>query len=174
MKRQKLSVAPPLAAGIILIPGVTEARAGFMGHTITAEWIYPDFDTILESHTLVVADGVELTKDDIISDDKYSIDLGDDYVLFTFNLSEIYWDDSDFNSWRFTDTNGTIAEITGYSIGKVSDGIDLLYESDLSFDTESVWGNFAGTTIAESGDYTRLKVNFIPAPSALSFWPSPA
>ncbi|UCD74177.1 MAG: hypothetical protein JSV91_10345 [Phycisphaerales bacterium] len=167
MKRPIVLWALPLAGGAFLIAGVTEARAGFMGHTVTAEWLYPDFGAVLESHDVVVGDGVELTPADIIWDSKFSIDIGDDYVLFSFNATS-NWTDTAFNGWRFTDTNGTVLDIVGYTIDEVSGGIANLYDSDLDYNTESAWANFGGVTVAGDGDYIRLKVHFIPAPAALS------
>ncbi|MEE8153419.1 MAG: PEP-CTERM sorting domain-containing protein [Phycisphaerales bacterium] len=39
--------------------------------------------------------------------------------------------------------------------------------SDLGFDGDSVWGNFAGVTVGGDGDFIRLRVQFVPAPSAI-------
>ena len=39
------------------------------------------------------------------------------------------------------------------------------YRADLSFTADSVFGNFADVTVAGSGDFIRLDLQFIPEPS---------
>ena len=156
-----------MASGSLLLAGVPEAHGGFDGQTVTAEWLFPDFGTVLESHDVVVGAGVELPFNVIINDDKFDIDIGDDFVLFLFNSSAT-WQNTAFNGWRFSDTFGTIPEIVGYKIDSVSDGIGGLDNSDLFFDADSVWGNFMGVTVAGPGDFIRLQVQFIPASGAFA------
>lgn len=167
MKMPVLSIALPVAAGFVLFPGASVSEAGFMGQTITAEWLYPDFGTVLESHEVVVGDGVELTPNDIIYDFKLSIDIGDDYILFSLN-DWAEWTDTDFNGWRFTDTNGTVLDIAGYTIAEYSDGVTGLTQDDLSFDSEAVWADFGGVFLPNPGDYIKLQVHFVPEPATLA------
>ena len=71
---------------------------GFFAETVTAEWLFPNMDSVLESHDVLVGDGIELPADDIINDDKFDIDIdiGDDFILFTFDLG-VTWQNVDFN-----------------------------------------------------------------------------
>ncbi len=157
-----------MATGSLLLAGVPEAHGGFDGQTVTAEWLFPDFRTVLESHEVVVGAGVELPSDVIIhGDGLLDIDIGDDFILFLFSDGAT-WQNTDFNGWRFSDTFGTIPEIVGYKIHSVSDGISGLEDSDLFFDADSVWANFSGVTVGGPGDFIRLQVQFIPAPGALA------
>ena len=155
------------AGGAILLGGVAETRADFTGHTVTAQWRFPVFGKSIESHDVVVGGGVELPARDIINSNGFDIDLGGASILFDFNFGGIF-DNKDFNGWWFHDTNGTIPEIIGYSIDSLSSGIANLTNDDLFFDADSVWGNFAGVTVAGGGDFINLKVTFIPEPATLS------
>ncbi|MBU0638435.1 MAG: PEP-CTERM sorting domain-containing protein [Planctomycetes bacterium] len=156
-----------LGAGALLLGGTAQSLADFTGQTVTAEWRYPDFGSILETHDVVVGGGVELPPDVIINDSKFGIDIGADFVSFDFNaLSN--WTATSFNGWRFADTNGTIPEIIDYSIDSFSGGIAGLTDDDLGFDADSVWGNFAGVTVAGGGEYIQLKVSFVPEPASLA------
>lgn len=166
MKRPTTS-ALLVATASVLLAGVATTQAGLEGHTVTADWLYPNFNSVLETHDVVVGAGVELPPSVIINDDKFSIDLSDAFIQFDFNATS-NWTSTDFNGWRFSDTNGTIPEIIGYSIDAFSSGVSGLTNSDLGFDADSVWGNFAGITVAGSGDYIRLKVDFIPEPATLT------
>jgi hypothetical protein len=143
------------------------AVAQLNGQTVTAEWRYPDFNSILESHNVVVGGGVELTPADILSDDKFSIDLGNDTVLFSFN-AQSNWTAVAFNGWRFADTNGTIPKIIGYKIDSLSAGVTGLTDAALGFDDNAVWGNFAGVNVAGNGDFIQLKISFVPEPGTLA------
>lgn len=141
------------------------AYADFSGQSVTAEWRYPGFGSVLESHVVVVGPGVELPADAIVNDFKFSIDVGGDHVQFDFN-STSHWLDEAFNGWYFSDTNGTVPDIVGYSIDSVSSGVSGLTNDALFFDANAVWGNFRGVQVAGAGDYIRLKVSFIPEPGS--------
>lgn len=146
-----------------------EAHASFDGQSVTAEWLYPEFDSILESHTVIVGPGVELPPTLIYSDDDFSIDIGADYILFSFvGEDQQLWDPTAFNGWRFSDSNGTILEIIGYTIDSVSNGVSGLTDDALGFDADAVWADFSGVAIEEGpGDFIRLQVGFVPEPTAL-------
>ena len=165
--RQHSTIAM-LASGALL--GLTVAApchaGGFFGETVTAEWLFPDMGSVIETHDVLVDNGIELPADDIINDFKFDIDIGDDFILFSFTQAS-NWTNVDFNGWRFSDTNGTISEIIGYTVDEVSGGVTGLTNSDLGFNGDSVWGNFAGVTVAGNGDFIRLHVEFVPAPSAI-------
>jgi len=149
---------------VIITLNLSQASASFMGNTLTADWLYQTTGNILQSYTLNVGSDVELPFGSIASGPLISIDVGDDFVLFSWN-DDANWQSTDVNGFRFTDTDGTIADITGYSIGEVSAGITGLDTSDLSFTSESVFGNFGTSSFVNgnAGDYIRLDVDFEPA-----------
>lgn len=166
----KYSAIALLTSGALL--GLTVATpchaGGFFGETVTAEWLFPNMDSVLETHDVLVGDGIELLAEDIIhnGDDLFDIDIGDDFILFSFRR-EVGWTNVDFNGWRFSDTNGTISQIIGYTVDEVSPGVAGLTDSDLGFNADSVWGNFAGVTVPYDGGFIRLSIQFVPAPSAI-------
>ena len=106
----------------ILVPLVflaAPASADFLGQDILAEWLFPGTNDVLESHIVTVGAGVELPAAAILSDSKFEIDITENTIQFNFNSAGA-WQNTQANGWRFTDVNGTIAEITGYSIGATS------------------------------------------------------
>lgn len=156
-----------LSGVLILIAATGTSYAQWSGQTVTAEWRYPSFGDVLESHDVVVGPGIELSEQTILNDDKFNIDLGADTVQFNFNaLSN--WTNTTFNGWRFADTNGSIPDIVGYSIDATSAGIAGLTDAALGFDANSVWANFGGMTVAGNGDFVRLKVSFAPEPASMT------
>lgn len=153
-----------IAAGLALASG---ARAQLEGQTVTADWLFPDEGTVIETHDVVVGPAIELRPEDIVNDDKFAIDLTTDTVTFLFN-SGTTWSDVPANGWRFRDTNGTIPDITGYSVLSASNGIGNIGRIVTSVTNDSFFANFAGVTVAGPGDFITLKVTFIPAPGAWS------
>jgi hypothetical protein len=141
------------------------AAADLTGNTVTAQWWYPDKGSSIESHNVVVGPGVELPFDVIVNDDKFDIDLTGDTVTFLFN-SAANWTATGFNGWHFTDTNGTISEISGYVVDEVSDGIGNVGAILVGNTADQFWANFAGVTVAGNGDFVRLRLTFVPAPGA--------
>ena len=142
------------------------ANAGFLNNTITADWLYPNDSSILEAHDVEVGPGVEIPSDAIENDTKFDIDIGDNFILFSFN-STSNWTVVSANGWAFSDTNSTIPKIAGYSIGATTGTVTGLPEVDLSFTSESVFANFAGVR-ANTGSTIRMEVVFVPEPSCLS------
>lgn len=153
--------------GALLASAGSAFAAGWDSQTVKADWLYPDVNSVLESHNVVVGAGVELPASLIINDDKFDIDLGPDTVQFNFNATS-NWTAVSFNGWRFSDLNGTIPDIVGYTIDAFSQGIGNVNGIVLSFDANHVKGNFAGMTVAGNGDFIRLKVEFVPAPGGLA------
>ena len=148
-------------AGITIAMGTAASLvcADLDGQTVTAEWVYPDFASVLESHDVLVGGDVELTSDDIVSDFKYAIDLSGDTVTFLFNTAST-WTNVGINGWRFTDTNGTAPEITGYELVEASPGVGNFDQIVTGFVADSFWADFGGMTVANDGDYVVLQVQF--------------
>lgn len=165
MDTTRILVMLSMASGSFLLAATPEAHAGFVGQTVTAEWLFPDFTTVFDSHDVVVGPGIELP-DNVIVNGGFNIDIGDDYIQFNSLIPVFIWTNMSFNGWRFSDTFGTIPEIIGFEIDSFTLGITGLEQADLDFDAESVWGNFAGVQ-SNVGGFIRLSVIFVPAPGSL-------
>ncbi|MCW5776849.1 MAG: hypothetical protein KIS87_10455 [Phycisphaeraceae bacterium] len=150
-----------------LAAAATGAAAQLMGHSVQARWLFPDDSSVLESHVVVVSDEVELTSEKIFNDSKFSIDLGDDFVLFSFN-AVAHWQDVDFNGWRFTDHFGTIPDVIGYEVHSSSAGISNADAIVVGHTADAFWASFAGVSSAGDGEWIRLAVTFVPVPGALA------
>jgi hypothetical protein len=142
----------------------SSTRAGWTGHTVTADWLYPIESLVLETHQVVVGPGVELRADQIRNDESFDIDVDDTTVTFDFH-GNTFWQSTDANGWRFTDTNGTLPDIVGYSIAAVSPGVLGLEESDLSFGPDFAYGNFRDILTSGPDDFIVLNVHFVPEPA---------
>jgi MYXO-CTERM domain-containing protein len=160
--KSRLFVALASAMGL-----AAAAHADLTGNTVTAQWRYPDFASSIESHDVVVGAGVELPFTLIVNDDKFDIDLSGDTVTFLFN-STSNWSQTSYNGWHFSDTNGTIPDITGYTVDEVSAGVGNVGAIITESGPNHFAANFAGVTVAGDGDFIRLRVSFVPAPGALA------
>ena len=86
-----------LAAALGLSLLCPTATAQLNGQTVTADWYYPSFGSSLETHVVTVGAGIELPATTIINDFKYDIDIGDDFVVLTFNA---------LSNWTLVGFNG--------------------------------------------------------------------
>jgi len=154
--------------GAAVLAGSSVGAAGqLIGHSVRAQWFFPDDSTQIESHTVVVSDEVELPPEKIFNDSKYSIDLGDDSVLFSFN-AVAHWQAVDFNGWRFTDVFGTIPGVIDYQLHSWSAGVTHTDAIVVGHDADAFWANFAGVSVAGDGEWIRLAVTFVPAPGTVA------
>lgn len=133
------------------------ATGQLMGETITAQWHYPDFGTVLESHDVVVSAGVELPAGSIFNDSKFDIDIGDDWVEFRFNATS-NWSNTNFNGWVFKDAAGTIGAFSNYYIESASAGITNMGSIVLGWSADEFWADFGNMQVAGGGEFIRLKV----------------
>jgi|SRR5437016_3530536 len=118
------------------------AFAGWTGHQILAEWLFPNSGTVIESHVVTVGAGIELPAPLIVNDFVFAIDLGDATVEFIFNDGSFFFATA-FNGWRFTDL--TAGGITGYLPGASTAGVLGVDAADLTFTSNSVSGNFGAS-----------------------------
>jgi hypothetical protein len=151
---------------ILICCSTAISEAGWFGQTITADWYVPDNVTILESHNVVVAAGVELPFGSIANGGNLAIDLSDTQVRFEFNSLAI-WSPATLNGWKFSDIPGAGPNIIGASLGPMSPGISGLTNSALSCDATSILGNFVGVTAAGAGDFYTIDIQFAPEPSSV-------
>ncbi len=127
------------------------------GETVTAQWHYSTFGSILESHDVVVGSGIELPNTSIFNDHKFDIDIGDDWVEFRFNATS-NWTAASFNGWLFRDTFDALPTISNYYIESASAGVSNMGGVSCGWDDESFWCNFSGMQVAGGGEFVRLKV----------------
>jgi len=148
------------------------ARAGLMGHTLTAEWVFPNDASVLEAYSVVVSPAVELPDSLIQTSSVYFIDILDESVLFNFT-DLATWTTGTVNGWRFTDEDGTLPDILGYTIGAASPDILNLEPADLSFGPDYVFANFSTVFVPGPDRFIRLDLTFVepaavPEPATLS------
>lgn len=146
-----------LAVGVF----ASASSAQMMGQTITAEWHYGGLGVPIESHQIVVGNGVELTADDILNDTKFSIDLTGDRVSFAFNAESV-WTVNTFNGWYFADTNAVLPDVIGYFIWSFS-GIGNPVVTT-GWNNNAFWADFTDSHFY-AGDVITMEVIFVPAPS---------
>ncbi len=140
-----------------LLSFVSLAEAQMLGATMEAEWVYSSFGSTIENHTVVVGPGVGLPITTIVSDTKFDIDLGDDWVEFRFNTNA-NWTDSSFNGWLFRDGADNLPDVTGYSVDSYSTGISNAFGIVTGFNDNEFWADFGGVVVGGSGDWIRLKL----------------
>jgi PEP-CTERM motif len=163
-----------LSLSIFIVLLGHSAHAGWIGHQIQAEWLFPDSGTVIESHVVTVGASIELPAALIINDFVFSIDLGDSTVEFIFTDHDEF-SPTAFNGWRFTDL--TAGGISDYLPGASTAGVLGVDAADLTSTSNSVSGNFGASgpggsvTVAGAGDVIRFDVQFgtrsIPEPSSL-------
>lgn len=130
-----------------------------MGETVTAQWHYDQFGSVLETHDVVVGAGTELPAGSIFNDHKFDIDIGDDWVEFRFNATS-NWTAAPFNGWFFRDTNGTLPAVTNYYVESASAGVTNMGGVTAGWNGNEFWCNFSGMQVAGGGEFVRLKVEF--------------
>lgn len=134
------------------------ANAQLNGNRLTAEWRWPEFDTVLESHLVVVSTKVELPADIIQRSSSFDIDIGDRWVEFRFHR-EAEFGETDFNGWYFEDLDDTIPDFTGYSIHSYSNGIGGIGNIVTGFAANSFWADLGGMKAFGRGEWIRFEVS---------------
>ncbi len=151
----------PRVAAVAVAAFASIASAQMFGETITAEWHYGGLGNPIETHQIVVGNGVELTAEQIVNDEKFSIDLTGDRVSFAFT-SQAVWTFGPFNGWYFADTNNVLPDIIGYHIWSF-DGAGTPIVTT-GWDANAFWADFENS-VFEAGDVITMEVIFVPAPS---------
>jgi hypothetical protein len=130
---------------------------GLEGRVLQANWLYPDFATILEAHPLVAGPGVDLTDAEIVNSNNFTVNIFGPFIQVEFT-SSASWAVVPFNGWRFVDRNGELPAIVACRLVELSPGVTGLEQSDVGFDAESCWVNLQGVMIGAARDYFRLRV----------------
>jgi len=145
--------------------------AGFLGNELRADWRFPEFNEVFDTHRFLVTDDVELGLGDINAEAFMTIDVGDDFI----RLEQIecgngcHWQATPFNGWWYNDVNNTVPRITGVTF-EHSGNVEGLEQTDLFFDNNSVWANFSDITTTGDTYWIQLNVVFIPAPGAFALF----
>jgi hypothetical protein len=155
------STAACAAALMISIAGAAQATL-LEGETVRVQVHFPTSADVLSSQNVVVGPGAEyqsLLRSEVI-------DVSDMRIRFT-NRRDAANFSAAFNGYSFFDALGTIDPFTSVSINPDTNlsGFDA---SDISFDADSIFVNFAGTTVTTATVVT-LDINLarVPAPSSL-------
>ncbi len=122
------------------------ATGQLMNKTVTAGWSYRSFNNVIMSFDPLVTDAVEIPKS-YISGEQFEIDIGDDWIEFRF-YSSMHWTDTLFNGWTFLDTLDAIPDFTNYYIESMSAGITNFDSSDVGWNSEQIWADFADMQVA--------------------------
>ena len=59
--------------------------AGFLGHEMQMDWRFPDFNTVLETHTFLVSDATEFPLGSLQNSSVLQIDLTNNQIAFEIN-----------------------------------------------------------------------------------------
>jgi hypothetical protein len=145
---------------------IKPAAAGFVGDSVSANYLWPDVNTVLYAGgNATVGPGVEFSS---IGGSSISADFSDSQILVTYNGG---WLLSGFNNgfdgFRFDDN--TSSSIVGVSLG----GTDMagLSASDLSFGSNFILVNTAGLGPSfDAGTFFTLDVAFAAAAPEPSTW----
>jgi hypothetical protein len=159
-------------AGVCMLAGMGTARAGFIGFTIGVETQFPTLGTVCcGSGSAVVGSGIEFPTGSFPNYNSNAfIDVGDLQIDYGQTAATTYTSGA-FNGFRFFDTLGTIAPITGVSINGATN-LAGFNSSRLSFDADNIFINLQGLS-AGGAHLVRLDVQFgstaVPEPSAILF-----
>lgn len=153
-----------LAVSAVMLFCATPAHAGFIGHTVDADYRLGTIGTVFDPMSnQVVGAGVEFNFGGI------SVDLTDDLISF-FVQSSIGFGSGEFNGFSFFDVFSTIDAIVGVDIVSTSVG---LTQDRISFNADNIFVNFQSLTSATNFE-TTLRVTFangtvpVPEPASLA------
>lgn len=154
-----------LAASLLSAP---PAFAGYIGHEVSAQYLFPTVDRPwLDSGTAVAGAGVEFAN---FNQFGHSIDFSDTTIRVTYELGWVLAGGADFDGWVF---NGATPEnIIGVTLGATD--IAGLTAASLSFNDHQVFLNTAGLVGWPAGSFVSIDVLFaepgaaVPAPGSLA------
>lgn len=145
-----LCIATLLACG--------HANAGLDGNTVTVNYLFPDRDTVLETKTVLVGPGNEVT----FFNGALKIDLSDEQVKMRWLTNGIL-SPTPFHGLQFH-IDGSFGAFTAASVNAASTSGTLI--KGVSFDDRNLYVNWSGV---RQGDIAKfivdLKVSPVPEPS---------
>lgn len=144
------------------------AFAGFVGHTVQADYMFPTVNTpYISMGTATVGAGLEFPGTAQTAQD---IDFSDGNILLTYNLGWGLAGRGTFDGWAFTDL--TASDIVGVTLAGTN--MAGLTSSMLSFTGNQVFLNTLGLGSWGPGTYVSIDVQFadpaaaVPEPDVLA------
>lgn len=147
-------------AGIVMC-STSAVQASFIGHTVRAEYKYPDLGTVFlgNQQDAVVGAGVEFPSIFFGS----SVDISANQILINHvNLS--YASGTPFDGFVFSDLLGLLPTITSASLN--STNIAAFDASRITFDADTVFALHGGIGSTLPGDFVLIDVTFASVPEA--------
>ncbi|MES2353665.1 MAG: PEP-CTERM sorting domain-containing protein [Pseudomonadota bacterium] len=153
------------AAAILSMFAALPAKAGFVGNTVHADYLFPDIGNAFTNlGDAVIGSGPEFAVTYVST---LTADISDTSILINIFNGDALFSPSPFNGFHFFDTLGTISPITNVSIASIN-RFDF-NASDITFDADNIFLNFEGLIVVPDSSLL-LNVSFVPEPvSALLF-----
>lgn len=149
-------------AGVLAAPG--RADAGFLGKTLSYEYLFPNTSTVFTSSTFVVTGGVERTSLNQTGNggsDFATFDVSDNSITVDFyNPTSGFnsWSNADFNGFHVADTTNNVIPITGVTVNPATNMVGFT-ASNVSFDANNIFVNWQSLRF-NSDTLVRLDVTF--------------
>jgi len=159
----RAKAAALLATGLL---ACAPAMAGFLGHTVQADYMFPTVNTpYIPLGTATAGAGLEFPGTAQTAQD---IDFSDTNILLTYNLGWGLAGRGSFDGWVFTDL--TASDIVGVTLAGTN--MAGLTSSMLSFTGNQVFLNTLGLGSWGAGTFVSIDVQFadpaaVPEPGAL-------
>lgn len=154
------AIGLPAIAALAIV--AAPAQAGYLGHSVDADYRFPNIGTVFDGmSTQVVGAGTEFSLFGV------DIDLDDDTIHFS-RPGPVSFSPGSFNGWSFFDVFATIDPVIGVEVISSTVGLD---NSRLSFDADTVWVNFVNLASATNFDAVvrvRFSTAAVPAPATVA------
>lgn len=151
------------ALALSLMTAGAASAASFAGHTVSAEYVWPDINTVyLPGGTAVVGAGLEFS--DIGGFGAHTVDFSDNSIHITYPLGWLLAGAGTFDGWRFTDLTSSM--IKGVSL--IDTNLSGFTSANLSFDSNHVYADTLGLGSWHPGTYITIGVDFqsaVPEPA---------
>jgi hypothetical protein len=141
---------------LLVLASISQASAGFIGKSLTADFIYTDSygSTVTPNGSEIVGSGLEWD----LNSPTMKIDADDNSITLDGQFGFF----GDFAGWSFTDTFNQIDDIVGLTVDASVTSLSGFDDSYLSFTKDSIFLNFAGLY---SEKPVTAKVNVVFAPT---------
>lgn len=157
-----MSVAGAALAVSLMTTGAANA-ASFAGHTVSADYVWPDIGTVfLPSGTAVVGAGVEFNEIGFAGGP--AVDFSDNTIHITYPFGWGLSGVGSFDGWRFTDL--TSASIKGVTL--IDTNLAGFTSANLSFDSSHIYAETLGLGSWSAGTFITIGVDFhsaVPEPA---------
>jgi len=159
---REIRVAAAAVALSLLTAGAASA-ASFAGHTVSADYVWPDVNSVLlPGGTAVVGAGVEFI--DFGGIGGHTVNFSDSSIHINYPLGWTLGTPGTFDGWRFTDLTSSM--IKGVSL--IDTNLNGFTSANLSFDSNHVYANTIGLGSWAPGTFITIGVDFnsaVPEPA---------